>query len=249
MMRMNRTARLALWLGFACVALGGPAVVARAGVVLATPAGLAPGDQFRIVFVTNASTNATSTDIATYNAFVNTDAAGATYDAAVVSWKVIGSTQTVDAATNIGAFAVPVYLSNGTLIALSTTTGAGGLWSGSILNPINTRLDGTAAVTPSNLVFTGTAADGTAASDYGALGGDTPGSLGQATVGLITFGTNRWIHEDFYSTTDTYALYGISEVLTVPAAVPEPGTVGLALLGAGAIGLRAWRRRGLRASA
>ena len=48
----------------------------QAGVALMTPSGLAPGDQFRFVFVTDGSTTATSTDIGTYDAFVESQAGG-----------------------------------------------------------------------------------------------------------------------------------------------------------------------------
>jgi hypothetical protein len=43
---------------------------AKAGTVLPTPAGLASGDRFRFVFITDGTT-AISPSIATYNNFVN----------------------------------------------------------------------------------------------------------------------------------------------------------------------------------
>ena len=49
-------------------------VEARADLIIATPSGLNPGNQFRIVFLTVATTEATSSDIAYYNTFVNNDA-------------------------------------------------------------------------------------------------------------------------------------------------------------------------------
>ncbi len=65
------TVALLLWIGFG--ALG----QAEAGGVLATPPGLKPGDQFRIVFATDGTTMATSTTITDYDKFVTNQAQGA----------------------------------------------------------------------------------------------------------------------------------------------------------------------------
>lgn len=99
-------------------------------IALHTPTGLNPGDKFRFIFVTTGTRNATSTDIADYNTFVNTDAGGATYNGSAVTWKAIGSTTTVNARDNVGGFGtnVPVYLVTGTKVANSLTDTAGGLW-------------------------------------------------------------------------------------------------------------------------
>ena len=74
-----------LWLGNA--AIGDPITV---------PTGLSVGDQYRLVFVTSTTHQATSSDINSYNSIV--DALG---DTVIESdWKVIGSTLTVDAIDN-----------------------------------------------------------------------------------------------------------------------------------------------------
>lgn len=88
LMRTRQLALAATMLGLA-FGVTGPA---EAGIVLATPSGLAPGDQFRFVFITDGTTTATSSSIATYNNFVNTQAGGATYAGSVVTWEAIGST-------------------------------------------------------------------------------------------------------------------------------------------------------------
>src|SRR4051812_38888348 len=85
-----------LWFGF------GSGGRAEAGMMLQTPAGLNPGDQFRFVFVTDGIRDATSTNIADYDSFVNAEAGGATYDGAVVNWLAIGSTDSVDAIAHVG---------------------------------------------------------------------------------------------------------------------------------------------------
>jgi hypothetical protein len=79
----------ALWLGSG---LGGRA---EASIILQTPAGLNPGDHFRFVFVTDGIRNATSTNIAEYDSFVNAQAGGATFDSVVVNWLAIGSTDSI----------------------------------------------------------------------------------------------------------------------------------------------------------
>ena len=79
-----------LWIGFFAV---GPCH--GAGVILTTPPGLKPGEQFQFIFLTNGTTDATSTDIDTYNNFVNKQAQGATYDGQTVTWYAIASTPTV----------------------------------------------------------------------------------------------------------------------------------------------------------
>ena len=54
--------------------LGGDNLADASGITINAPAGLNPGDTFRIVFFTAATTQATSTNIADYIAFVNSDA-------------------------------------------------------------------------------------------------------------------------------------------------------------------------------
>ena len=55
---------------------------------------------------------------------------------------------------------------------------------------------------------------------------------GIATYGASWMTDTDWIHKQFTSdTAEPMALYGISEVLTVPASVPEPSTVMLVGLG------------------
>jgi hypothetical protein len=202
-----------------------------------TPAGLSPGDEFRIVFVTDGTTAATSPNISTYNSFVNSQADGAIYNGTVVSWSAIASTNTTSAISNIGTFNVPVYLSNGTLV--STSDGANGLWSS--IGPtggITTDLLGNPE--DREYVFTGTGTDGFATgSPLGNLTGNTA-QIGNGGVPGPTWIDNGLV----YSLTGSLQMYGISEELTVPYASPEPGTLTIVLVTMGvAVGCTLRRRR------
>ena len=254
-----RISRAVFSVGVAVV-IGALAVpTAAAPVSINTPAGLNPGDRFRIAFVTGTTTTGSSSDIASYNLFVNTAAGGATYNGSVVTFYAIGSTATVNAFDNIRSTTMndPVYLAGGALVAPSIT-GTSGLWSGALVNRIATDIDGT-VVSPdgggnARLVFTGSLVNGTASSKP--LGYYYPGSPPfvpgqfQASIGQATGGTDAaWIRDGNYGTAVVrQSLYGISETLTVasPSSVPEidPAGMGSVLaLVTGALGLLEQRRR------
>jgi hypothetical protein len=155
-----------LWIGLALVGR------AQADIALSTPDGLTAGDTFRFVFVTDGTRNATSSNIADYNAFVNQDAtaqAGGgsnsfTYNGASISWLAIGSTASTSAIQNIGentATSIPIYLANGTRITPSDN--GSGLWSGSLLAPIASDLLGH---TNSTVIWSGTSPLGTSAPEF-----------------------------------------------------------------------------------
>jgi hypothetical protein len=217
-----------LWLG--CELEGR----AEAGMVLQTPDGLNPGDHFRFVFVTDAIRDATSTSITDYDSFVNDKAGGAMYNGVVVNWRAIGSTDTVDAIEHVGQANTPVYLSDGTLV--TTTTTSTGLWSGALVHEINLDLAGN-PVDPLFFVWTGTNPTGTG------FGG--PLGSGRPQTGSNTDTLGAWVSSGTSPSGDLRSLYGISSVLTVAQAVPEPSTltmVGTALSLGLAIGWTRHRR-------
>ena len=87
------------------------------------PAGLIPGDTYRLVFVTSTTRNATSTDIADHNAFVQGRAnAGGIGSTVGMEWKALASTlaPTWTQSTDIGN-AELAYRSDGTLVGGGTT--------------------------------------------------------------------------------------------------------------------------------
>ncbi len=218
---------LALWFGL------GAETRTEANLVINTPAGLTAGDTFRIVFVTDGTTDATSTSISTYNTFVNHDATSQAgggnfvYDGTTLTFKAIGLTLTTSAVANIGETGAPVYLANGTEVASSDT--ASGWWSGgthALLHAIDTDLLGNTAQTE---VWTGTGLSGHSADPLGGNGAVS----GETTIGHSTQIGPQWMIGQEAGPTALHVMYGVSEELTVPQAssVPEPSTLWMASVG------------------
>ena len=224
------TATVMLGIGFG---VGGRAEAG--GIALSTPAGLTPGESFRFAFITDGTTDATSTNIADYNNFVNAQRRCHIQWLQWLSWVAIGSTSTVNAIDNVGQTLTPVYLADGTLVTSSTTTS--GLWSTTLQNPINEDLSGAHI---SNFVWTGTETDGLASVAF-YLGGP-----GGAVVGNSALADQEWVSEAEGSPPSLQSpLYGISQVLTVQGTVPEPSTLlmaGMAISAGCAFGCSRGRR-------
>ena len=156
---------------------------------ITVPSDLSPGDQYRLAFVTSTSTDATSTDITTYNDFVTAVAdAVSQLNALGTTWAAIASTDSETARDNTGtnpgvSTGVPIYLLDGTRLANDNA----GLWSGSILTPLRIQEDGTTAA--SGGVWTG--------SDQSGIGANGPPSeaLGTAfpVLGLDNASDSNWM--------------------------------------------------------
>ena len=157
-----------------------------------------------------------------------------------LTWSAIVSTPTTNAITNVGSYGVPVYLPSGTLVASTDTTAPGGLWSGTLIHAITQDLIGGGTDTGPVDVGTGTTINGT-----GAVGAQ----LGTSSieVGVNTRSDSAWISAGLGppSASNSFFLYGISQVLTVPSsvAVPEPSTIWMAAGGICAGVAYSWSRR------
>lgn len=224
----------------------------QAAVILQTPTGLAAGDTFRIIFLTQDTITGTSADISTYDTFVNSQAGGAQYQGSTISWSAIVSTPTISARDHVGGYGTndPVFRIDGTRIANSLTTDAAGngLWGYGLASPAHGVLaspsfgiDG-AALTGSLTAWTGSNYDGTK-NDSSPVGAPPVLIGGLPLPGLSMTGTTNpvnpfWLRNNTTSNTNSLRVYGMSEQLTV---IPEPSSLGLLLLGAA--GLVARRKR------
>ena len=205
--------------------------------VITTPAGLNPGDQFRVVFQSSVGQNALSSNIADYDQFIAGLAAISgidTYFGSGVTWQVLGSTNAVSAISRVPVSSPPIFLVNGIKVA---DDGAD-LWDGSIDVPIVLDEFG---FFHGSVVYTGTLSNGLV-SQNGPLGGQ---AVFVTEVGLadIVFTNSAWVSVGQAGGNVLRPLYGISSILTVPtpAAVPEPASAVLLMLGL--IGIASSRRR------
>ena len=213
------------------LAVAGFATLAHGGIVT-VPLGLGPGATYRLVFDTGAYTNALSTNIADYNAFVTSEANSVAALAALgATWNCICSTEAVSAATNIGTTSSGIYTLDGLEVAVGTAalfnTGTTNL-----LNPIDINQYGNVWPNP---VWDGTLTDGQSEAGY-ALGDATP------IYGYSALTSTGYFQYYWESSANSLPVYAISSELTVPGGVPEPTTIGLTALG-GAILVLTWRRK------
>lgn len=178
------------------------------------PLGLAPGDSYRLAFVTSDERDALSGDIADYNAFVTAAAMAVPELAALgTTWRAIGSTSDIHARDNtntnpfVDGVGVPIYSLDGIdLIAANNSD----LWDGVIVTAIRETENGVIE-NNTGIVWTGSWFDGTAFA---------AGLLGDAdsVVGLSPFfHSAAWIASEVRTSSESYHLYAISDVLVAPA--------------------------------
>ena len=194
----------------------------------ATGAPWAVGDQYRFAFHTSATTTAESADIATYNMWVQGLANASTaYNIGAddgVTWKVIGSTDTVDARDNTSTNPTvesghAIFLLDGSTVVANDYAD---LWDGSIQNPIGITELGTAWT---YWPWTGTGTDGTAATGTGGSGNPlgSTGQVGQGQAAVVASWIWRvWTMDPPTNEMPTYAL---SEPLVIVSADPTLPTV------------------------
>ncbi len=210
-------------------------VVMSASVATATPvivpSGLSPGSLYYLAFVTDAMGDATSTNIADYDAFVTAEAnSDPTLVALNTKWKVIGATTTVDAFDRDLALG-PVYRLDGVEIAPSFN-----FFFPDLFAPLDIDQHG-ATVAP-HAVWTGSTMFG---NPSGVLAlGDPNGVLAGGNI----FTDSTWIDLVSFSPSTQLEFYAMSGPLYVPepTAVPEPATLMLTALDVAGIFQR-YRRR------
>lgn len=226
-------------MAMAAIVLAGSTIVAQAAPIT-LPAGLNPGDSYRLAFVTSVARGAENTDIAAYNTFVN-DLANAVplLNALSTNWTAIASTSAVDARDNTNTnpgteTGAPIYLLDGVTMLASDNAD---LWDGTIGNLFNIDENGNnVGVTQ---VWTGTTADGS---------GNLSQELGSASpiTGATHFANSIWVTVTSHPNTVQWRMYAISDAITIPGGEPEPEIAEpgqLGLLGLGLVGLGFARRR------
>ncbi|MCX6878074.1 MAG: autotransporter-associated beta strand repeat-containing protein [Verrucomicrobia bacterium] len=188
--------------------------IANPGEILPVPVGLQPGDQYRLVFVTSGTRDATSASIADYNTFV---AAAATavpaLNALATTWTCIGSTGATNANANTLTRgtdpSAPIYNLAGWLVAGGNTA----LWNGSLAAPVSVAETG---ATITNDAWTGTGTGGSRPTTW--FLGDTSGNWVAYGSPSVTGG--NWVYgvAGHGYKTEALSLYAISGIITVPAA-------------------------------
>jgi hypothetical protein len=200
------------------------------GAVVTQPAGLQPGEAYRLAFVTSTTIDATSTDIATYNSFVQSVANSISDLAGLgATWTAIASTGAVNAVDNINwqSSVDQIYGLDGTLVSSPSALLFYDSNDAFFAEAIPTYEDGS-PISPSQIVWTGTSRVGT-----NTVNGCCTDPLGSALAFTGLTGTAN-VHGAFVNNQDTntsnHYVYAISSTLTAPT--PEPGTATLVLLSA-----------------
>ena len=194
------------------------------------PSAVVEGDLFRLIFATSTTRNATSTDIADYNTFVqNAAAAGHTairsYSA---GFRVVGCTASVDARNNTSTThtstdtGVPIYWLNGAKVADDYADFYDGSWDNEA-NPKNQSGTNRNLTNPANQPFTGCDHDGTrilGASALDALGRTLsrlgkPGSSGSAD-GPISSSTSGSGARPFYGLSQVFVVSDVAIPTNTP---------------------------------
>ena len=214
-LRQGQDMKKTLFLVVGICGLAPTVITTPSAASIITPAGLSPGEKFRMVFTTSTPRDATSSNIADYDAFVSGHAVAAgldSYYGAPVGWQVIGSTLSVSAISRIPLSSSSIYLVNpNSLAEVQIASSGADLWDGSIVNPILTDEFGRGVTAPGNFVHTGTQSNGETYSTA---------ALGDPNIvvtGTIFLSDQRWIGGGSAFPSTEFHFYGISEELTVGA--------------------------------
>lgn len=198
--------------------------------IVTVPTDLNRGDQYRLMFVTDAVRDATSSNIADYNAFVTNDVVGSALQASLTAnglnptWFAIGSTATIDARDNTGtnpnsSTGVPIYRIDGYRVFDNNLD----LWTS---DPEQELVITPSAKIIESYVWTGTWFGGEVSS---AGLGDVFDAVLVGQTNWFSLGPTSWIESNFFSQfAYEFPLYAISSELTCMVCserTPEPSTI------------------------
>ena len=199
-----------------------------------TPTGLAGGDQFRLLFLSSTKRDATATDIATYNTFIQTRAAAGHTDIQAYSagFRVVGCTAATDARDNTEttytstAKGVPIYWLNGAKAADEYEDFYDGSWDDEANDKNESGTDAHDTSQTANWPWTGCNHDGTELRQFaGTVSRGLGTNLADARVGrpdssTVNHGPLSGLQNR--AKTETRPLYGLSALFQVAAAVVVP---------------------------
>ena len=182
------------------------------------PEGVEPGDTFRLLFVSSGERDATSADIADYNAFVRDETAAGHADIQEYKdhFRVLGSTEAVSARVNtltdpaVNGPGEPIYWLNGPKVAAGYSDLYDGTWDQ--MNPVRLPSGEAFDFEENAYVFTGTDTDGSASMNP--LGG----TMNLATT-VMPHGTTALDAADIV-TILSEPFYGLSGVFQVEDVTP-----------------------------
>jgi hypothetical protein len=202
------------------------------------PTDLSDGEFYRLLFVSEAITDATSADVADYNAVVSAEAATfPDLNDLGADWKAVVSSPTMEAYENTGtdpsppgSTGVPIYLVDNTRIADDYDQ----FWSGNVPGLYAPPdLEGDGDITAASRAWTGSVFNGT-----GPDGLEMGDVSGISFTGAPASVDATWTGSNTQPQSLLLPVYGLSDILVVP----EPGTTLLGLFALGALGLSAYRQ-------
>jgi hypothetical protein len=213
--------------------------------IVTVPPDLAPGAGYRLIFVTSTVRTGASGSPADYNAFVSAAANAVPALAALgTTWTAVAETPGLEARDNTGtnpavSTGVPFYRLDGLRVANDNVY----FWG--MAFPIN----------PISITQVGTAAPVTARSPDGSIaawvwtGDGTSSQLGTGfpVAGWAhSGGANSWIGVAIANNANSFPMYGVSGILTVPPVVSVPmlPAIGWIALIVVLAALGAWMLRG-----
>ncbi len=179
---------------------------ANGGINPATGSAWATGDQYRVVFVTSGSRDATSNNIGDYDSFVQS--AGSGLDIGGATIRAIASTASVSAISHIPGGGGAVFRVDGsTVVSNSVSAMFGGLSTPISLNENGSSVTGE--------VWTGSHSSGAQEGSAPPRVLGTSGGNSTSQVGRAEHTGSSWIWNFHRFPGDSNPLYGISDAITI----------------------------------